>query len=474
MKKCARFFGTSLLWLLLLGGLSWAGAASVEIKTERTIVQAQRGDGREFTLCTKVWTEDPLGLREPCKVLVADEKDGELAPALERIASEARKGEASVCLVLLAGESEPPEGEKGLRMLRSVQRVRDAGGQSFVCGKEGWEAFASAPADGHFFAPGEKDSCLDAARRCAADAYDVDVVEALDPRFTIAPQERRRLKEAGAQVRLVDGNWVVTWTVELPCDQNEPWVSEWTVEAKTAFPGGNGVAVCGEDEGVFLEGRQVAELPEVKANVGVNLSLRDVDTKIFLGETVPTVLGGESIEDKMLGGGPEWFGKGITGTFSFQWEDVGTVEQLGRLIPQESTGYRLRVVFTPKGPGSGAAGPPVEQMAAEGSYTVSVMPGVLRVQVVGEGLDRNSSLALRVESKAVSRTVIARPEADPEGGGLVLAAVLDDLPFGKYTVTPGVMADGKKLRAQECLLGVCREDDTVDVARRFGVVKFQV
>ncbi len=468
MKKVLFF-----AWVLLLGSLLGMRAYGQEVKTERVLQQTQREDGREFTLQYKVWTEDPLGLREPWAVLTADEEDGPLAPAVRRLADAAEKDGKPVCLVILA-TGEFPGGSTGLQMQRNVQRVRELGGRSFVCGKAGWEVLASVPAQGHFFAPDESEACLEAARRYAAGAYGAEIVERLDPRFTITLQERRRLEEAGARVVLTGRGWTVTWPAELPCSQEEPWEGLLTVEAKMAFPGGNGVAVSGEGSGVFAEGRQLAEFPEAKANVGVTLGLRDVAAKIFLGETVPTVLEGEPVESRMLGSKPEWFGKGATGTFSFQWEDVGTVEQLGRAKPQESTEYRLRVVFTPKGSGAGAAGAPVGQAAAEGTYSVRVLPGVLRVQVVGEGLDRNSSLAVRIEGRDVSRTLVARPEADPQGGGIVLAAVVEDLPYGKYTVTPGTAMDGKRLAAQECLLGVCREDDTVDISRRFCTAKFEL
>lgn len=472
MKNCVRFFGLGLLWLLALGGVFRAGAYGGPVRTERSVGQTAREDGREFTLRTQVWTENPAGLREPYEILTAEGTE-RLAARLEHLADAAERGGAPVCLVILAGDGAPPAGEDALAMLRSVQRVKELGGRAFVCGGEGWQVLASAPAEEHLFAPGREDDCAEAARRWAEGLYEAQVVERLDPRFTISLEERGRLEEAGAQVRAEGAGWVVTWTAELPRGRDEPWAGEVTVEAKAAFPGGNGVTVCGEDAGVFLEGKRVAGFPQVRANVGVKLDVRDAGAKIFLGETVPVTVGGGCVEDVMTGGGPQWFGKSAAGTFSFQWEGVGALEGLGKIKPQESTEYRLRVAFTPLGSGSGAAGAPVGRTTAEGCYRVTVMPGVLRVQVAGEGLDRNSTLALRVEGKDVARTVVARPEADPQGGGIMLAAVLDDLPYGKYTVTPGVMMDGRRLPAQECLLGVCREDDTVDIARRFGVVKLE-
>ncbi len=472
MKKSIELLGTCLLWALLLCALPRAGAYGGQVVMERDIEPLAGQAGRAFTLTTRVWTQDPLGPREPWPVLALEEGGGALDAALERAVKEAEKEGGPVCLVILTGGAQAPRGERALSMQRSVQRVRDLGGRSFVCGGEGWQALSSAPVAGHFFAPGKEEDCKEAARRRAAGAYEAEAVEVLDPRFTLPLEERERLEKEGARVRLSGESWAVAWPIELPRGQKDPWEAKWTVEAKEAFPGGNGVDLCGEGSGVFAEGRPIAGAKEAKVNVGVSLKLEDAGEKIFLGETVPVAFGDGTIEDRMLGGGPQWYGRGVTGTFSYQWEGVGTLSQLGRLKPPESCDYRLRVVFTPKGTGKGSAGPPAEQTAAEGVYRVRVMPGVLRIQVEGPGVHRGRSLAFRVEGPGVSRTVVARPEADPQGGGLTLAAVLEDLPYGKYTVTPGVAMDGKALKPQECLLGVCREDDTVDVSRRFCTARF--
>lgn len=451
--------------LLLFGCGGAAGAYGGQVRVEKTIEQSSRGDGREFTLSYRLWTEDPLAPREPGRVLEADGRGEDLLPALKRAAVEAEKGGGPVCLLILVGEGEAPKGEDALQMQRCVQRVREQGGQSFVCGGEGWEALASAPLDGHFFLPDEEEACREAARRQAVGAYDVEVREVVDGRFTLSVGERERLKASGARVRAVGDGWVIEWTAELPRAADEPWTYGWTIEAKESFAGGNGVPVSAEGSGVFIEGRRVAQPPEALANVGVKLRMRDAEAKIFLGETVPVALSGQGLEEWMTGGGEE---------ASLYWEDVGTVEQLGRLKPWESTTYTLRAVFTPKGSGAGAAGPPVGPVTVRGQYRVQVLPGVLRVRVSGPGITWGSRLPLKVEGGGRTYNLTALPEADPQGGPVVLEAVLGDLPYGKYTVTPLGAVGGQLLPAQECLLGVCREDDTVDVKRRFGVVKLTV
>ncbi len=461
MRKCVLFCFVWMLAVLAPGALARAYGGQVQV--EREIVQSSREDGREFTLTARVWTEDPLGPREPGRVLVADGGREELAPALARLAAEAEREEGPVCLVILAGEGEAPAGEEGLKMQRSVQRVRERGGQSFVCGGDGWQVLASAPAEGHFFPLGEEEACREAARKQAEGAYEVAIREVVDGRFTLTVEERERLKEEGAKVRAVGDNWVIEWLAEMPRGREEAWAGQWTVEAKEGFLGGNGVAVSGGGSGVFLEGRLVRAMPESLANVGVKLRIRDAEARVFLGETVPTALGGQALEEWMAGWGEE---------LDLYWEDVGTTEQLGRLKPWQSTVYTLRAVFTPKGNGAGAAGPPVGAVSAEGQYEVRVLPGVLQVRVEGDGLSRGDRLPLRVEGGGQVANLTARAEADPQGGGLVLGASLGGLPYGKYTVTPLGAVGGSLLPAQECLLGVCREDDTVDVARRFGVVKF--
>ncbi len=621
MGKFLRTLGTCLFAGFLLGSLPLFSRAA-EVKTERTIAQTERQDGREFTLSYRVWAEDALGFRKPCRLLVvADgslgagdlaekpsgqayeagkpygaigeketlyvEREGKFLPValkegqwrdsggqavgerasqgdvfscplygkgqaqtkgerieeavkalLESLAQDAPETEISilraggrveaspvekagesleileaflgeeppqgqqnfpaalalaadlaeesslpVCLVILAAGGGAPAGEKALLCQNGVQRVRELGGKSFVGvlespegeAKDFWQSLASAPGEEHFFFDVNPAPCLEAAGKHAAGAFAVEVREKLDPRFTISPQERDRLEEAGARVRQAGGMWQVSWPVELWGDR--PWEGKLALEAREDFPGGNGVPAGAEGAGVYARGGQIGEFPPVKANVGVSLVLENRQAEIFLGETVPSLWEGEKIQQAMVQGpAPNWYGKGRTGAFSFQWETaagaaVGTSDELGKIKPRADTDFRLRAAFTPKGSGAGAAGKPVGRLEAEGTYAVSVKPGVLRVRVFGEGITRESRLVLAVSGPGQSYALTARPEADPQSGKLVLEAVLQNLPYGKYTVTP-LGAGGKGLAPQECLLGVCRENDTVDTARRFGTVRF--
>lgn len=403
--------------------------------------------------------------------------------ALTLAADLAEESSLPVCLVILAAGTEPLSGEKALLCQSQVQRIRELGGRSFVgvledLEKENdafWQSLASAPGEEHCFFHADPALCLEAAGKHTAGAFQVEIRERLDPRFTLSLPEQSRLEKAGAQVQQAEGMWQVSWPVELYGDR--PWEGDLTVEARADFPGGNGVPVGAEGAGVYTQGGQIGEFPPVKANVGASLVLENQQAEIFLGETVPSLWKGEKIHQAMMKGpAPNWYGKGRTGAFSFQWETeagaaAGTSEELGKTKPRADTVYRLRAIFTPIGAGTGAAGKPVERLEAEGTYAVSVKPGTLRVRVFGDDITQESRLALAVSGPGQSYVLTACPEADPQSGKLVLEAELKNLPYGKYTVTP-LGAAGKGFAPQECLLGVCRENDTVDTARRFGVVRF--
>lgn len=422
--------------------------------------------------------------------------------ALEQAAGLAEGHTGALGLALLSCQPAAPAGDQALACQASLQRIREAGGRSFVgvCaspgaeGAAGWDTFASTPAEEtvSFWQEGSPAPCLEQAYRHTVGAREVEIIERLDPRFTLSAQARQELAQAGARAARKGGAWEVAWEAELPRSKGDPWEASLTLEACGDFPGGNGVPVSREGSGAWQDGGLLAAFPPARANVGVSLALGSVETEIFLGEAVPTQLEGESVEALLGLIPPAWQGQARTGAFSYQWETeegtlVGPLGQLGKLIPQASTSYRLQVAFQPLGSGAGAAGPPVGRATAEGAYQVRVVPGTLRVRAAGPGTGRDSRLPLSIEGAGQKYTVTALPEADPQGGGLVLEAQLTGLPYGVYTVTPLPDAQGwgapddaggiglaqaawqaAALMPTRCLLGVCQEDDTVDVSRRYA------
>lgn len=405
------------------------------------------------------------------------------AAALEMAADLAEASPFPACVATLACQPGALAGAEALSCQASLQRVREAGGRSLVAllaqtGEEDgalWGALASAPLEGSFFpAASSPAPCLEQAYRRAAGVWQVQVIEKLDPRFTLSPQECARLEATGARAVCQAGRWQVEWEVELPRGKDAPWQAALSIEPKRDFPGGNGVAVSLEG-GVWQEGASLVGFPPVAANVGVALQMKDVKAEIFLGEALPTRIGGGSVEARMLGMAPNWYGQGKTGAFSYQWETAsgmpaGSLKQLGESVPQASVSYRLRAVFTPYGSGAGAAGPAIGQVAAEGVYQVRVVPGTLRVRATGPGITQESRLALTVEGQGQRYELIALPEADPQGGGLALVAQLAGLPYGKYRVVPQDAPPGLGAKPAVCLLGVCLEDDTVDTRRSLASV----
>lgn len=164
--------------------------------------------------------------------------------ALTLAADLAEESSLPVCLVILAAGTEPLSGEKALLCQSQVQRIRELGGRSFVgvledLEKENdafWQSLASAPGEEHCFFQADPALCLEAAGKYTAGAFQVEIRERLDPRFTLSLPEQGRLEKAGAQVQQAEGMWQVSWPVELYGDR--PWEGDLTVEARTDFPGG--------------------------------------------------------------------------------------------------------------------------------------------------------------------------------------------------------------------------------------------
>ena len=178
-----------------------------------------------------------------------------------------------------------------------------------------------------------------------------------------------------------------------------------------------------------------------------------LEETLFLGEAVPLRVGGEALEDRLLAE----FGE--AGTLECRWisgEGPKSLDELSRQRPRQDTDYRLSALLRRE---DGQA------RRLELVYRVHVQAGSLRVQVDGPGA--GSSVLLLLEGRSMSLYQAALLEADPQGGGPVLAAEFNGLPFGVYTVT--VVGGAEQ---EVCELGVCRDNDTVDPARHSASLRF--
>lgn len=499
------------------------GAKTVTALEERT---------RSFRLDYRVWSDDSLlQAAEPCKVLLLLDRSPSMAGSLEEAEraiagfeeemAETSPGSQVETVPFGQGEEKPDyaaalkqaeelaqgAGDRPLYLvtltsgqwgkdsggLEELQRLRDLGARSYtalMCRHPGeeeeafWQSMSSLPlSTHHYVCGGEAAACLSQIRRDVASLFSAEVVQRLDPRFEIGVREQERLRETGAHVWEENGSFTVSWEADLPRRKAHPWTASLTVRARDGFPGGNGIPTDGEGTGLFRAGKLVRALPATRVNAALKLDLTGAETEIFLGEHVRTLLDGETVEERMLrGGGPTWYGKGQTGTFSYLWETedgdpVGSLEQLGTLRPEEDTIYRLRVAFRPGSSGAGAAGRPVSETGWEASYRVKVVSGTIRVQAVpeeGVKLDSAQTLPFKLEREEGGVWfAAARLEADPQGGRLLLEGEAAALPYGTYRVTP-LAAAGLRCGESEqtCRLGVWEKDDTVSALRDRALARF--
>ena len=431
-------------------------------------------------------------LTEPA---AAAEKKPDYAEALRQARELVQEEESPLYLITLtAGDW----WEEGTEALTELQKLRGFGARSYtvsLCGspeqeaEDFWQSMSSAPlSTHHYLCPGDPVGCFAQIRRDVAAVISVEVVERLDPRFTLTQSEQIRLHRAGAHLTSErDGAWEISWEVPLPRNKDDPWKTALTIQAKAAFPGGNDVPVDREGSGVYRAGGEIFPFSPCFANVPLALRWKDRSMDLFLGERIKTVYKKQNLEELLLDGpGLEWFGKGKTGQFSYFWETeggapIGTLKQLGALRPEQDSAYRLRVTFRPDSPGLFSAGKSVETAEKTARLSVKVTSGTLRVRAVpGEGteLDSDSSVLFLVKGdNGVEKYCTARAEADPEGadpqhGGIFLEGELTGLPFGVYMVLPlsGTAVCAEPV--QICRLGVWEQDDTVSPGRNFARAVF--
>ncbi|MCH5353412.1 MAG: VWA domain-containing protein [Acutalibacter sp.] len=393
--------------------------------------------------------------------------------------------------------------EEGTEALTELQTLRGLGARSYtvsLCNnpeqeaEDFWQSMASAPlSTHHYLCAGDPSGCLSQIRRDVGAVLSVEVVERLDPRFTLTQSEQLRLRRAGAHLTSDrSGAWEISWEVPLPRKKTDPWKTILTVQARTAFPGGNDVPVDREGSGIYRAGGEILSFPAQYANVPLALRMKDFTMELFLGERVKTVYKKTDLE-KLLLATPvqEWFGKGKTGDFSFFWETedgapIGPLKQLGTLQPKQDSTYRLRVTYRPDTKGLLSAGKSVEAVEKSALLHVKLTSGTLRIRTTAEKggtgeeimLNKNSFLQFRVKGdNGVDRYCTARLEADPEGSDLQIGSVflegeLTGLPFGVYTIVPvsGTVDCAEKF--QTCCLGVWEQDDTVSPSRNFVRAQF--
>lgn len=286
------------------------------------------------------------------------------------------------------------------------------------------------------------------------------ITDVLDPRFELQAGEKDRLEDDGATVTVDEGVTTIVWT-----DQELPATGAWSktikIQAKADFLGGNDIPTNGPGSKIVCEDDSEKSFDEPTVNVPIAFDVDDEETTIFLGENVPTELNEEAVQRLMFDEGDwNWYGKGATGEFMYQWfnadgDEIGdeddfnaTKDALKDLTPFGSPNvYTLKVSFTPDPVDEelDSDGPEQEKVTEQNDYTVEVVRGSIQVtkqinksEIWYANGDPIFTFKLErlVNDEAVEtsyRTV--RFEKETEGGTLTRTAVFSDLKKGEYRIT---------------------------------------
>ena len=272
------------------------------------------------------------------------------------------------------------------------------------------------------------------------------ITDTLDPRFELQPGERARLEKDGAKVTV--GNVTkITWADQTLPVPDEEWTKEIKIRAKDKFLGGNDIPTnVASGSKIVCKDGSTSKFAQPTVNVPILFSVRDEETSIFLGDTVPDT------KSRMFDeSGWNWYGKDKTGKFSYQWvsKDGDPIENIEALTPSgAANGYTLKVTFQPGESTKDSKGPTQTDVTESGEYTVNVVRGAVSVTKKIKNSEiwypnGDPVFTFRLErivngsaAETQYRTVWFDDAAKPgQDGTLSLTAAFDDLKKGEYRVT---------------------------------------
>lgn len=334
-------------------------------------------------------------------------------------------------------------------------------------------AFSSAPAEKFIrtVAGENPESGVLAACESILDCTPVQVKLALDPRFTVAAEERQALLQQGAELREENGTQTVVWEASLPRRPENPWQGSVTVCAREAFPGGNDVTLLAPESGVYWYGEQQETITAQTVNVPLKSIGTAAQTEIFLGQSVPGDLQGSSVLSGFFGGTePDWFQKGATGSLFYCWEyeaggRIGTDEQLKKIRPDADQVFRLVQSYRPGSDGAGSVGKPCVAGESEALYRVRVITGQVTVRVrltekEAKALGHGAHL-FKLQGQELTRyQTMSLQDRNEDGEGIILEIRFGGLPFGRYSLTEET-GDPQSPQETVCTLGFAKDSDKI-------------
>lgn len=309
----------------------------------------------------------------------------------------------------------------------------------------------------------------------------------LNSAFVLDQVERKQMEASGgALTEFSDGTIQIEWMVQQPRQLENPWKREFTVSVKKDFPGGNDLPIFAKDSGIYTNTVLTQPYDFITVNVPVAFAEMDLETEVFLGQTVPGMPDEESLTSYMLGDLPlKWYGLEETGSFSYKWKTsdgaaVGTSEKLMQRKPIESEAFRLYYTYTPKTSGDESIGTANAVQTVVGHYQVNVIKGTVRVKLTADRMEKGVEGGTFVYRLAGNDTIQYRAITDAnrseDGEGVSYEAVFEDIPFGTYELTQVCRTTGDgsfSLTGAEpvqCVVGMKENSDTIDLLRAETVV----
>ncbi len=261
----------------------------------------------------------------------------------------------------------------------------------------------------------------------------------IDDRFEIADEDQ--IKALGGTIGQDDNGVYVLWE---NISQTEKWEKTFTVIAKADYEGGNAVTTNKEGSGIFVAGEDPRYFENPVVNVKPNLTVKDAETTIFLGEKVP-------FDSEEVGNMTDW----TDGTW---YADEACTEELaiaGKAIyPEDTVTYYQKVTVKFDSPtdesnentDNHTAGDAEDYELSEvGKYMVNVVSGELditkRSQSTKEALGgAEYELRMKNQTGGIPYTTSAFASSlDDETKGQI---AFTNLPVGEYELVETIAPEG--------------------------------
>lgn len=311
----------------------------------------------------------------------------------------------------------------------------------------------------------------------------------LDPRFglTNGQKEKFREQDISFEEREDCSTWV-EWPLNLLVTEGDAGKMSIELTAKNDFIGGNDVPLMLEKSGIYQDGIMTHGFETIKLNVPVNSQLKDQTTEIFMGQSIPVVLDGESIEKRLTGANAyNWYDNAETGELELKWTQDGAGEisgaqDIAKQMPGEDRTFKYTIGFSPNSDGKNSIGEPVKACELTAAYKVKVVSGKITVKLsldkYAKDWDNGSVCVLKLSGRdTVQYKALSIADRDEDGENLTLEGSFENLPYGSYIITNeyNVMSgtSGSSQSGLQCIIGIEEGGDSIDLKNSLKTLQLQ-